>query len=86
MGVLVWWLLPLLATVVAIVWLWWQGRTGAGQPGQVRSTKELDRMRRAIEKPLPRRAQQSSGPGRNSADAAPSAANGRSTDSQSGAA
>ncbi len=53
MGVLVWWLLPLLATLVAITWLWWQGRTGAGEPGQTRSTKELDRMRKAMEKPLP---------------------------------
>lgn len=55
MGVLAWWLLPLLATVGAIVWLWWQGRTGAGEPGQMRSSKELDRMRRAIEKPLPQK-------------------------------
>ena len=52
MDVLVWWLLPLLATIVAIVWLWWKGRTGAGEPGQVRSTKELERMRKAIEKYL----------------------------------
>ena len=52
MGVLVWWLLLLLATVAAIVWLWWQGRTGAGEPGQMRSTKELERMRRAMEKLL----------------------------------
>lgn len=53
MGVLVWWLLPLLATGAAIAWLWWKGRTGAGEPGHVHSTKELDRMRKAIEKPLP---------------------------------
>ena len=60
MGVLVWWLLPLLATIVAIVWLWWKGRTGAGEPGQVRSTKELERMRKAIEKPLPQKVEHNS--------------------------
>jgi len=59
-GVLVWWLLPLLATIVAIVWLWWKGRTGAGEPGQVRSTKELERMRKAIEKPLPQKVERNS--------------------------
>ena len=56
MNVLLWWLLPILATLCAIAWLWWQGRTGAEEPGQVRSTKELERMRKAMEKPLPRKA------------------------------
>lgn len=60
-GVLVWWLLPLLATVAAIVWLWWQGHTGAGEPGQMRSTKELERMRRAMEKPLPQKVERNTG-------------------------
>ena len=47
-GVLVWWLLPLLATVVAIGGLWWKGRTGAGEPGWVRSIRSLNDAR-AIE-------------------------------------
>ena len=35
MGVLVWWLLPLLATIVAIVWLWWKEphRRWGARPG-----------------------------------------------------
>ncbi|MGB3676024.1 MAG: hypothetical protein WA988_16455 [Candidatus Nanopelagicales bacterium] len=56
MSVLAWWLLPILATLGAILWLCWQSRTGAGEPGQTRSTKELDRMRKAMEKPLPAKA------------------------------
>jgi hypothetical protein len=60
-GVLVWWLLPLLATVAAIAWLWWKGRTGAGEPGHVHSASELERMRRAIEKPLPQNVERNAG-------------------------
>ncbi len=87
MGVLVWWLLPLLATVVAIAWLWWQGRTGASQPGQVRSTKELDRMRKAIEKPLPKRPEPPAADQiQTGANPAESRGESLPTDSQSGAA
>jgi hypothetical protein len=53
MAVLMWWLIPIAATVLAIVWLWWQSYTGADQTGKVRSYKELDKMRQAMEKPLP---------------------------------
>ena len=55
MSVLFWWLIPILATSVAIVWVWWRSREGASQAGKVTSAKELDKMARALNKPLPAR-------------------------------
>gem|GEM_PF-1184678 len=54
MSVLVWWLIPILATSCAIAWVWWRSREGASQAGRVTSPKELQKMARALEKPLPK--------------------------------
>jgi hypothetical protein len=54
-SVLFWWLIPILATALAIVWVWWRSREGASQAGKVTSAKELDKMARALNKPLPAR-------------------------------
>ena len=51
-----WWLIPILATACAIVWVWWRTRDGASQEGRVTSAKELEKMSRALNKPLPERA------------------------------
>ncbi|NQU37699.1 MAG: hypothetical protein HQ526_08925 [Actinobacteria bacterium] len=57
MSVLAWWLIPILATSVAIVWVWWRSREGASETGRVTSAKELEKMARALEKPLPKGSQ-----------------------------
>jgi hypothetical protein len=53
MAVLMWWLIPIAATLLAVAWLWWQSYTGADETGKVHSYKELDKMRQAMAKPLP---------------------------------
>ncbi len=61
MSVLIWWLIPIAATATAIVWVWWRSREGASEAGKVTSPKELNKMARALDRPIPGRAVPSQG-------------------------
>lgn len=53
MSVLLWWLPPLIATLVAAAWVWWTSRAGTTQQGRVTSPKQLRKLQVALDKELP---------------------------------
>lgn len=50
---MLWWLPPLIATVVAIFWVSLKVRREDARDGAELTDRELERMRRALIKPLP---------------------------------
>ncbi|MEI6623126.1 MAG: hypothetical protein WCP28_14590 [Actinomycetes bacterium] len=55
MTVMLWWVPPLLATLIAIGWVSWRARSSERHPDDTRTPKELDKMARALSKPVKRR-------------------------------
>ena len=55
MFILLWWLLPLAATSIAVWWVWAIAPNDSRDPDKPKSKRELARMKEALTRPVPRR-------------------------------
>lgn len=53
MSVLWWWVPPLVATLLALAWQSWRAHFKPSDPHGERTAKELKKMKRALDKPMP---------------------------------